>query len=39
MDERQGHLSAALADRYRLARELGQGGRATVYLAGIGPRQ
>ena len=26
-------LSAALADRYRLDRELGQGGMATVYLA------
>lgn len=26
-------LSAALSDRYRLARELGQGGMATVYLA------
>ena len=28
-----GRLSAALADRYRLERELGQGGMATVYLA------
>ena len=27
------HLSAALADRYRLERELGAGGMATVYLA------
>jgi serine/threonine-protein kinase len=27
------HLTAALADRYRLERELGQGGMATVYLA------
>jgi hypothetical protein len=27
------HLAAALADRYRLERELGQGGMATVYLA------
>jgi serine/threonine-protein kinase len=26
-------LSAALADRYRLERELGTGGMATVYLA------
>jgi serine/threonine-protein kinase len=26
-------LQAALADRYRLERELGQGGMATVYLA------
>ena len=26
-------LSAALADRYRVDRELGQGGMATVYLA------
>jgi serine/threonine-protein kinase len=27
------HLSAALADRYRIERELGAGGMATVYLA------
>jgi serine/threonine-protein kinase len=27
------HLSAALADRYRIERELGRGGMATVYLA------
>jgi serine/threonine protein kinase len=27
------HLTAALADRYRLERELGAGGMATVYLA------
>ena len=26
-------LAAALSDRYRLDRELGQGGMATVYLA------
>lgn len=28
-----GSLSAALPDRYHLARELGSGGMATVYLA------
>jgi serine/threonine protein kinase len=28
-----GRLTAALADRYRLDRELGAGGMATVYLA------
>jgi eukaryotic-like serine/threonine-protein kinase len=31
--EQLGHLTSALADRYRLDRELGQGGIATVYLA------
>ena len=33
MSEMPDRLSAALADRYRLERELGQGGMATVYLA------
>ncbi|MDH4130428.1 MAG: protein kinase [Gemmatimonadota bacterium] len=33
MTEPPGRLSAALADRYRLEREVGQGGMATVYLA------
>ena len=33
MSEATGRLSAALADRYRIERELGQGGMATVYLA------
>ena len=33
MSELQDRLSAALADRYRIERELGQGGMATVYLA------
>ena len=28
-----GRLSVALADRYRIERELGAGGMATVYLA------
>ncbi|HEY7635432.1 MAG TPA: protein kinase [Gemmatimonadales bacterium] len=33
MAEHLAHLTTALADRYRLERELGQGGMATVYLA------
>jgi serine/threonine-protein kinase len=33
MPETEERLRAALADRYRLERELGQGGMATVYLA------
>ena len=33
MTSAQARLTAALADRYRLERELGQGGMATVYLA------
>ncbi|HET7471099.1 MAG TPA: protein kinase, partial [Gemmatimonadales bacterium] len=33
MAEPIAHLTDALADRYRLERELGQGGMATVYLA------
>ncbi|MEP7326912.1 MAG: protein kinase, partial [Gemmatimonadota bacterium] len=33
MSDSAGRLSAALADRYRIERELGQGGMATVYLA------
>ena len=33
MTEILGRLGAALADRYRIERELGQGGMATVYLA------
>jgi len=33
MPEVRSALAAALADRYRLERELGQGGMATVYLA------
>jgi eukaryotic-like serine/threonine-protein kinase len=31
--EHLGHLTTAPAERYRLERELGQGGMATVYLA------
>ena len=31
--DQQDRLRAALADRYRIERELGQGGMATVYLA------
>ncbi len=33
MSDPLGRLTAALADRYRIERELGQGGMATVYLA------
>ena len=33
MTEITSRVSAALADRYRIERELGQGGMATVYLA------
>ena len=33
MTDTPSHLSTALADRYRIERELGQGGMATVYLA------
>ena len=33
MSETTGRLTAALAERYRIERELGQGGMATVYLA------
>jgi len=33
MTDLPGRLTAALSDRYRLERELGQGGMATVYLA------
>ena len=33
MTEPQSRLTTALADRYRIERELGQGGMATVYLA------
>ena len=33
MPESPGRLTAALADRYRIERELGAGGMATVYLA------
>jgi serine/threonine-protein kinase len=33
MSDVTGRLSTAIADRYRLERELGQGGMATVYLA------
>jgi len=33
VEEGWGHLAAALAGRYRLERELGAGGMATVYLA------
>jgi serine/threonine-protein kinase len=33
MSDTKSRLAAALADRYRIERELGQGGMATVYLA------
>ena len=33
MPDSPSRLAAALADRYRIERELGQGGMATVYLA------
>jgi serine/threonine-protein kinase len=33
MTDPASRLSIALADRYRIERELGQGGMATVYLA------
>ena len=33
MTDTRSHLTTALADRYRIERELGQGGMATVYLA------
>jgi serine/threonine-protein kinase len=33
MSEAATRLTAALADRYRIERELGAGGMATVYLA------
>ena len=33
MSDSLDRLRAALADRYRIERELGQGGMATVYLA------
>ena len=33
MNDPRSRLAAALADRYRIERELGQGGMATVYLA------
>ena len=33
MSDTPARLAAALADRYRIERELGQGGMATVYLA------
>jgi eukaryotic-like serine/threonine-protein kinase len=33
MTDASSRLTTALADRYRIERELGQGGMATVYLA------
>ena len=33
MNPNEARLATALSDRYRIERELGQGGMATVYLA------
>jgi serine/threonine-protein kinase len=33
MSDESARLSAALADHYRIEREIGRGGMATVYLA------
>jgi serine/threonine-protein kinase len=33
MNDTESRLSAALADRYRIEREIGAGGTATAYLA------
>ncbi len=37
MPEITSKLSTALADRYRIEREIGEGGMATVYLAYTSP--